>query len=347
MEKSNSPLIRIIATMLFCSSPLMLFCQESGTCAENLKTAQSLFEKGQVELVPGTLKDCMKSGFKREENLTAYKLLIQSFLFEDNTSKADSTMLTFLKNYPEYQISPTDHSSFVFLFNSFKVRPVLELTFHFGTSLPFITSVKQVSLSSAPAPDKYSTNFLNIFMSLEAKFPINKKFEVNVEGGYSQLQFTKTEAFMGFGTIKYIETQQRLEIPVSVSYNIITIGKFTPYIRAGIGAALDLSSSAKTTFTPYNGSGIRSGADVSRNDSRISTDVFAQAGVGIKFKTPGGFISLEARSNLGLFDQTVRGGNSSEILEYPYYYADDDFKLNDLVISLGYTQIFYKPTKRK
>ena len=102
--------------------PISVYSQESGSCAENLKNAQSLFDKGQVVQVPSILQECMKSGFNREESLAAYRLLIQSYLFEDRLEQADSVMLEFLKKNPEYKISPTDHSSFVHLFNNFKSK---------------------------------------------------------------------------------------------------------------------------------------------------------------------------------------------------------------------------------
>jgi len=34
-------------------------------------------------------------------------------------------------------------------------------------------------------------------------------------------------------------------------------------------------------------------------------------------------------------------------LGYHYFYEDDDFHVNSLNFSIGYTQIFYKPSKRK
>ena len=150
--------------------------------------------------------------------------------------------------------------------------------------------------------------------------------------------------------INYTETQQRLEIPLTVTYDFLKFGKLTTYARAGIGAAFDLNSSARVSEIPFepSASETRSGADVSRNDSRISLDMFAQAGVGIRFKTPSGFISLEARMNGGFFDQVIRRNtNLTEYLAGYYYYIDDDFNISTLNFSIGYTQIFYKPSKRK
>src|SRR4030042_1180183 len=116
---SNTFLLRFFLIVLFSSVPLLVLPQETSTCAENLKNAQTLFDNGQVQQVPEMLQESLRSGFKQEEELAAYKLIIQTFLFQDKNELADSAMLAFLKKYPEYQLSPTDHSSFVHLYNNF------------------------------------------------------------------------------------------------------------------------------------------------------------------------------------------------------------------------------------
>jgi hypothetical protein len=348
---SHSGIFKWLFAALISFVPLVVFAQESTTCAENLKTAQSLFDKGQVEQVPSMLRECMKSGFKREEELAAYKLLIQSFIFEDKIDQADSAMMAFLKKNPEYQLSPTDHSSFVYLFNTFNVKPVVQVAFHFGTNMPFLTFIEDVSLASEPNGTTYSSKALNLFTSLEAKFAIGKKLELNVEGGFSQSKFKNVEEFMDFGLVDYTETQSRIEIPVTATYNIAKFGKLTPYIRAGGGAAFDLKSTAKAKVIPIDPMNQETvtGPDIGRDKSRILMDLFAQTGAGIKFKTNGGFINLEVRSNFGILNQAVRDVSTDDYqtLSSRYYYLDDNFNLNNLNFSLGYTQIFYKPSKRK
>src|SRR5512133_2051404 len=141
MKARNIYFIRIFSALIFLSLPLLSISQETTSCAENLQNAQSLFDKGQVEKVVGMLQSCMKSGFTREEQLSAYKLVIQSYLLGDKLREADSTMLAFLKQNPEYQLSPTDHASFVHIYNSFNVKPVLQVAFHIGTNIPFVTLV--------------------------------------------------------------------------------------------------------------------------------------------------------------------------------------------------------------
>lgn len=339
----------ILITAGISAASSVVFSQGTGTCAENLKNAQALFEKGQVDLVQDMLSGCLKSGFNREEELAAFKLLIQTYLFEDKIMQADSTMLAFLKKNPEYQLSPTDHSSFVFLFNNFRVKPVLHLTFHFGTNAPFLTFIDPHTVAPELGPNSYSSGVLNLFTSVEAKYPLNRKIELNVEMGYSRASFTNIEEFQGFGEIKYTEVQNNLQVPATISYNYFNSGRFTGFFRAGLGTSFNLSSSANATLTPLGQIFFQdhTGPDISRDDSRIFLDIFTQVGAGVKFKTPGGFISMELRSNFGFLPQVKTGGLSSEELRSRYYFLDDDFNLNTFNLNLGYTQIFYKPSKKK
>ena len=342
--------IRFLLVLLLIQVSVIALSQEAGSCAENLKTAQTLFSRGQVEKVPAILNKCMKSGFKREEQIAAYKLLIQSYLLEDKIEQADSAMLTFLHKYPEYQLSETDHASFVSLYNSFRVKPLTQFTFHIGTNIPFLTNIRVWSISSEPIGSSYSSEALNLFTSLEVKIPVNTKFEANIEAGFLQSRFKNTEDFLGFTTV-YTESMQRLEIPLTVTWNFAQLSKnLTTFARLGAGPVLNLSvkATATTTGTDDNNHIIISGADLDRSESRIFIDLFLQAGAGIKFKTPGGFISLEARSNFGLSDQVLRKSDPSTLeLDNRYSYSDDEFNINNLNINIGYTQIFYKPSKRK
>jgi hypothetical protein len=340
--------LHLFYIVFLCLLPAVVYSQETSSCAEKLKSAQSLFEKGQVAQVAPLLSDCMKSGFTKEEYLSAYKLLIQSYLFEDKLEKADSAMLEFLKKNPEYELSPTDHSSFVHLFNNFNVKPVVQISFHLGTNIPFLTFIDPKYVMGEPDKSTYNSEFLNLYIAFEAKFELNKKIDINLETAYSQLSFTNVEIIHDIGTTTYTEVQKRLEIPVSMTYNFKHFGKFTPYGRLGVGPALSLGSTGTPEYTPLDINGNPLPAlDIDRAGSRISLDIFLQAGGGVKYKTRGGFFFAELRSNFGFFNQVIREGFSSAEQELAhYFYADDDFHLNALNFTLGYTRIFYKPSKR-
>jgi hypothetical protein len=349
-KKYSYPVINTLLIIAFLSViPLTGFSQEETTCAENLRNAQTLFDNGQVGEVAGLLSECLKSGFNREEELAAYKLIIQTLLFQDELDKADSTMLEFLRKNPEYELSQTDHSSFVHLYNNFNVKPVVQLVLHVGTNIPFLTFVDQHSVSGdAESSSEYTTEALNLFASLEAKLAIGSKLELNIEGGYSQLSFKNREDFLGIGIVNYSEVQNRVEIPVTMTYNFPDFGKFTAYARAGAGPAFNVSATAKD-ISFVRGDEIsfsdRKSPEISRNDSRIKMDIFGQVGGGIKLKIPRGYLNFEIRTNIGIYNQVLYGGDSATQL-VGYNYIDDDFNMNNVNLSFGYTLIFYKPSKR-
>ena len=339
-----------LVTFLFFFITASLYSQEAGTCAENLKNAQSLFSKGQVEQIPSLLKDCLKSGFKKEEELTAYKLLIQTYLLNDKLAQADSTMYEFLKKNPEYQLSPTDHSSFVYLFNNFKVKPVVQIGVHAGINVPFVTFVSANLTAGESGKSKFSSNIGNLFFSAESKFKVTNKLEVGFEVGFSQMKFTdKVNDYGEHALINYTESQQRIEIPVFAIYNFKSFGKFTVYGRAGVGAAYDLGVTATATYTPTdnNNKNNRTGENLNRKDSRVTIDCFGQLGAGVKYKISRGFLFAELRSDIGILDQNVSGGQTVPVMDWFYIGSQPDFRLNACNINIGYTYIFYKPTKRK
>jgi hypothetical protein len=332
------------------------YSQEVQSCAEKLKAAQSNFSKGQIEQVPDLLTDCLKSGFKREEELSAYKLLIQTYLLNDKLEPADSTMLSFLRKNPEYQISPTDHSSFVYLYNKFEVKPILQLSVKMGTSFPFLTFKDEDPSSGVQGNSQFKSDISNLFFSLEAKYKLSEKLEAGLELGYSQLQFSYFTDMMSLenikiGEIKYTEYQKRVEIPLSITCNITTFGKFTPYVRAGLGAALDLSATADASYVVDGSDRLnsdRTGETINRNAARPFIDLYTQIGGGMKYKITRGYFFAVLRLNMGLINQNSHPGLPDTPLEsWWYLYSDPGFRLNTLNFSLGYTYIFYKPLKRK
>jgi hypothetical protein len=350
--KTNYPspaISRLLFAVMFTFITAGLIAQETNTCAEKLKTAQSFFDKGQVEQIPLLLKDCLKSGFKKEEELTAYKLLIQTFLLSDKLAAADSTMMEFLKKNPEYVLSPTDHSSFVYLYNNFVVKPVVQIGIHAGTNIPFLTFVTPNSVyGEKDVKTKYSRKIVNLFISVESKFKVTDKLEASIEAGFSQLKFS-SKTTVGTDIVNYTESQQRIEIPVSLSYSFKSFGKFTPYARFGAGAAvyMGVTSTASNSYTDKSINLNLTGENLSRKDSRVSVDYFAQAAGGVKYKISKGYLFAELRTNWGIMEQQKHGGQTVSVLEYYYGFGDPEFRINAVNINIGYSHTFYKPTKRK
>lgn len=339
----------MLSFLLACFFTIPAFSQEPPTCAEKLQSAQTLFEKGQVEEIPGLLGGCLESGFNREESLQAYKLLIQTFIYNEKLESADSAMLSFLKKYPEYSVSPTDHTSFVSLFNNFASKVIIQISIHGGLNMPFLFLTQRNSLFGIPGEKKYSSRAGNFFGAVEAKYKLTDRLELNAEVGYSQFSFHNSEN-VGFASSDYEEVQRRLEIPLSATYDVLILGKFRPYARLGFGPALNMNSYGIGEFSPKDRGNTypRSGENIT-DLPRIFIDFFAQAGGGMKFKVREGFLFAEVRSNFGMFNQAQERGHNSESDEKSFFFmsGEDRFHLNTLNFNLGYTRIFYKPVRRE
>ena len=102
-------------------------------CATKIQEAQKYYDQGMIDEIPKMLAPCMADGFTRTQKIEAYKLIILSYLFDDNQFEAEKTMLEFLKKYPEYEIMPNDPVEFVYLFESYRTTSV----FSFGITAGF------------------------------------------------------------------------------------------------------------------------------------------------------------------------------------------------------------------
>jgi hypothetical protein len=315
-------------------------------CAINLQKAQADFDKGRVELVAGSINSCLESkGFSREDEITAYKLLIQALLLDEKTGLAEQTMLEFLKKNPEYLSTAADYTGFVYLKNKYQIKPVLMVSARVGLSHTFLSGKSESSLSSLDPQISYAREPLNITAGVELLKPVANRLRIGLGLSYCSASFLYNENMMNFGTVSYRESQSRLEIPVSAVYDFTQQSRVVLYGRLGAGVAINLSTDSKSSFSPsdLNNGFIRTGENVSRSPSRVKSELFLQAGFGGAIKIPHGYFTAEIRSQFGTRNQPIRA--NPENLEYYYFYTDDSFRLNMATITLGYTYIFYRPSK--
>jgi hypothetical protein len=226
---------------------------------------------------------------------------------------------------------------------------VVQLAVHAGTNIPFLTFVTEHPTAGTPGSSTVSRNIGNLYLSIESKFRITPKMEICFEEGFSQLKFINTVEFLDSAIIQYTETQLRLEFAITATWDFASFGKFTAYSRTGLGSAYNLSVTSTATQTPTgnNSGGNRTGETLKRKDSRVPFDLFAQLGAGMKYKVPNGYFFAELRSNFGMLEQNVPGGETIPVLDFYYGWRDPSFRINALNFNVGFTYIFYKPSKRK
>lgn len=330
--------------------------QGEGACAFTLREAQGLYDQGLIEDIPGMLEDCIRDGFTKEERLDAYKLIILSYLFDDDQDQANEEMLKFLKKYPEYQITATDPAEFTYLFNTYDTKHKFTYGGFIGGNMAHgaISELFGVYNTGNGNEPVYRRSSLGLSGGLRINFPIVSHLELSVEGIFNLSSFSLDQGVLyGFALPDVKESHTRIDLPVTFTWDF-PAGNFVPFIRAGIqgGYLVSASWTASRLYT-----GVEqdiadvTGTSLDVTDLRNQFSLWAIGGGGLKYKIPKGYIVLDIRYNTGLTTQNnpeanrYTGTDAAQDQTFLYYAPDSEFSLNNLIFSIGYQRSFYKPKK--
>lgn len=334
----------IFILLFFSVTLLSVDAQEE--CSTVLSKAQKLYDAGVIEQIPKMLQPCIESGFTSEEKLQAYKLIIMSYVFDNNTQKAETAMLDFLNRYPEYEILPADQAEFIQLFKTYRTLPIASFGIILGTN---ISNIRTIKLYVDPkTKGSYSTSGFMFQAGVSYKRYIIDKFDINLEGLYVQSSYQyNRDSITASNTQSFTETQKRIEIPLTLIYYLYTFNKFIPYIRTGLNFTYLLNSSASISRTASGSSKPFIDPNVSLVDNRIPFQVMLVFGAGISYKLKRSDISLDIRYNLGFKNQVIENNRYINLDPHTtFLYIDNDFNYDNLYFSLSYAYKFYKPEKR-
>ena len=344
----NKYLVCFAFTLWIALLPVVSCAQES-SCAVKLRQAQEQYNAGQIESVPGLLHTCLINGFTPEEKVQAFKLLINSYIFDDNLSRAEYYMLEFLKTYPEYTVVDTDPYEFVSLLNQFGNRPRGSIGLRLGGNLPFIRVIEPFSVSPAEgASSDYSFTLPGFHAGFFYNINLSSRFEISIEPSFSQSTFVNKFKPFPLVNVECVEQQGRIGLPVSGLF-VFPGEKFNIYARAGVKASYLLYGSQEIVRS-YEGN-IRppvKGPSLDLEGERQKYNLWAFIGTGIRYKIPKAYFFLDIRYNYGVFDQvnnSARKNGSSESI-WLYYLNQDRFSLDELSVSFGIAKTIYNPKKR-
>jgi len=341
-----------INLFIFFSTSILFFQTVTAQqgCNQALDAAQELFTQGIIEDIPQLLIPCIDSGFNSQQRIEAYQLLTLSYIFDDNQIAAERVMLEFLNRYPQYKLNGDEPFEFTHLFEQFKVIPAWSIGGGAGMNLSMVNvsepfGVHNLNQSSASF-DSYGTG-------LNVSFRVHRYLANNLEWiGELQLRqnrFTYNNTTFDFLRTSFTERQTVLELPLSISYTFFQTSNFRPFLRLGIAPAFTLRSIG-TFENEYldNSHFDQTGADVDILDFRNRFHLNAIAAGGIRLNLGAGYLNVDVAYYAGAFNQVneeTRMSESSEPL-FRYFYIDDDFTLNNLVISASYVVPFYKAKKQ-
>lgn len=320
---------------------------EESSCVAKLKRAQELYELGKIVGLETQFLDCLEKGFNKEEKVQAYKLLVISNLYDDHLEKADDAFINLLKTDPEYKPNPVDDpKEFVHMFNKFRTEPIFSIGVKAGANLTSVNVLYTFGVNDADdIPGEYEGQY-NIQFGLTSDILIKNNFQVNVEALIYQKKISYSADLYDFTQLQADEKQTWLEFPVSLKYNF-TQTRFRPYVNAGMSFGLLMSAESELVRTISEKENV-TGPSVDVKDQRRTFIYSPFINIGGKYKVGYGYFFLDARFNLGIRNSVdTKDRYINDELLYRYGYLDDDYKLNNYTVSIGYIKNFYKPKKLK
>jgi hypothetical protein len=354
-------MIRIVLLSITLFLSISLSAQEG--CAFILEEAQEMFDAGLIETIPDRLAGCMEDGFTKDEKLEAYKLIIQSYLFDDDMEQAESVMLEFLNEFPAYEPVATDPREFVVLKELFDTRPVLMVGGSMGTNLTFPIVTDRVGIYNFNEyRGRYTPGGAGIQGAVRIERRIVPRINFFTELMYSNSRFdfyfdndNEPQPFTGeitdFSKIEYYETQNLVCLPAGATV-FLNDGDLRPYITVGFMPVFNVLVTADGLREYENTGDINPPKPVivqrvNVGSTRRTFNVSAFAGAGAKYKVGPGELFLDARFNVNLLNQ-VKPGSERVVqdLAFEIFYVSDNLLLNGLAVSAGYLLPIYNPKKK-
>ncbi len=327
-------------------------------CTVKMKKAQKMYEEGLIEKIEQFIKPCMESAdISKEDKVSGYKLLILAKLYDEKQPEAEQYMLEFLKLEPEYEVNPSaDPKEFAELFEDFHTSPLWSVGATVGGNYTLVNSYEEFGpYNTEENKGTYTGEGVSIQLGLKLNRYIAPGWEATLEAIFNQNQYKYTNDIFDFATHTYVESQTRIDIPISFSYTFLDGKRARPFLRAGFVPGLILTAESDQQEKDYfdgtltNSSAI-SGAAIDISDQRNSLNYWILGGVGAKYKVKRGSFVAEARYNHGIMNQVKDDSRYSDAnLERAttYNFVDNDFTMSNVSFTVGFTYFLYKPRPKK
>ena len=365
---------RIIICLLLCLGLQTIQAQDLVDCTYLLEDAREAYEAGMVELVPELLIECINTnGLSGEAKKEAYKLVLNSYIFDYLSDEADSLMDHFVLEFPEYRAINSDPQEFVFLLESHlrdlgidpdsrpgatdvpddgtpeAERPRRVITkgagefgnsvgFTFGIPLSYPMTLEGYSIGDPASDDSHYGLLPGIQLGANGNYILRRRLEASGGLLYSMSRFSYSATPLSFTSYRYVEAQHQIIVPISVLF------KFNPedmrmcyYVRGGIEPGFLLSASGKGKRI-YDGSQDElpvERTNITSSRKRFNLNLFVGGGVRIPLNNAA-FIYAETRLSSDLLRSNrdqYRYPNND--LTWVLYNANSDFRVHQLSIWAG------------
>jgi hypothetical protein len=351
---------KIIAILLL-SACFVKQSNAQDECELILIQATDEFNAGHLYGISAMLKDCLDKNQNREWRQRAYLLLAETYLLLEDPIGAEQSYLNVLRANPEFLTDQSrDPIDLVYLSGKFTSTPIFEFHAYAGPNISPVRVIHDVHIGGeAYTKEKYSVR-LGWQVGAGIDFNYNDFLSASAGINFTQASFKQTTTDL-FGVdkdiIEFIDHQSWIAVPISIKYGQ-SKGKFRRYGYVGYSfnylmgdkADLDIQNrdakiggevEERSTFD-------KAISNVNLIDHRHKVNSSFFVGGGVKYKSGFDYFYLDLRYSLGMKNLSDPNNRYiSNTLTLPYPYVDDDFRIDNLAISVGYIHPFYKPRKLK
>ncbi|MBL0744320.1 porin family protein [Chryseolinea lacunae] len=325
-------------------------------CELTLSRALEEFNEGHLYGIPGMLSGCIEKNQNSEWRQRAYLLLAETYLLLEDPLGAEQSYLNVLRANPEFVPDQNrDPIDLVYLSKKFTATPIFSFWAQAGPNVSPVRVIHDVSIGGeAGTKQKYN---LKLGYQGGAGFDFNYNERISVSAG---LNFTSTvfkhttQNLFGQNKdiVEMVDRQSWLTVPIAIKY-CDDVGKIRPY--GFIGFSVQAMITDKASIKIFNRDS-KLGEELSSSDKQspslnfkdkrqtFNQSLFVGGGVRYKYKLDYFFVDL--KYSLG-FRNVVSADHRYDDITYRWTYVDDDFRLDNLTLSIGYVHPFYKPRKLK
>ena len=402
--------------LLACAcQPLVLWGQSGKTnadCERDLDRAKQDYEIGALNRISAGIEGCLrdKNFSSKRLMMDGYRLLTETYLFQNEITKATVSFENLLRYNPLFQVDSTDKTAsfdLIYLSKTYQHRPLVCVYGALGMNYMRNDILQDYRLFNyeAGTPDQpagfnnprgflttntYNNGFrlgFNTLLGVEVPLPYN--LEVGMELGFSrrtyrygaiqsvsnnlfnptrdgQSQIGAGQDILEYSRLIFREQQNWLDLPVFARYYYPYKEKILPYAYLGGAVHFLLGAQAadirRVTFNePLGGGGLSVGEDgktvsLTRAETmsgetlslRNKTNWSGILGLGCKFRWQEHFIFVDLRYNRFFLNSVNRNNRyESPVLLYEYAYVDSDVRIDNLMLSVGFSYGFYRPRKKR
>lgn len=344
---------------------------QSANCTRELTKAEEAFDQGRLQDVldilnkdSGSAKDCFDF-FTQEEKIRAEKLLTKVYIFTDNVTEAENSLVDLLQEDKEHQLAKDDPSELHFLYSQFQTEPIFRVGIRLGVNNSLISVLQEFS-TFQEANKAYNPFAVGFNFETLVERHIKNGIEVGLGAQYRIATYIVDGNFIPGSTSLTHEVANRssmFRVPLLARYNFNYDKKNIDGLRLNKmfyvfgGASFDLVTNAKyvstsrtggTAFTLVDEDDINS---LTFFDQVATTNVSLFAGAGVKFRMGRekvNFLSFEVRYDNSLFNYINPVNRyANQRVNFDIGYVEDDLTINTVTFSVGYTHSFYNAIKRK